>query len=457
MCIKYSKYVLFLFIFISCFINQGIGQDFKVNARKIKRPDLVVTSLTAYYGTLSVNQQNKFTATIKNIGTVASPACEKMIQRGGAIQYSNLQALDPGESITITFYASFPIPNNYSVTIMADGRNAVNEFREDNNKRSVRFSVKDGGKPDLFINTLSFGTISIPGKYINLTFQVMNKPGGNVAPASKCVIKIGGESTGKEFDIPKLNPGQGYTFSRGWTPPSPADYVIRAIADSSHSIDESDENNTRIKTIQVRNNVLIAPEKRNIFVVGSIIIRKDVSGDFKREVQFQVRYNHSKGEHAGDLKILADNVDIPRYPNYTDLYRINSIAYIVKNKVKVKIRKILSYSPPKYQNLVITEGAITPIKITFPPKGYVLDIDSTPNLIISWTSGNFKSLQLKHKGNWKNPVGNSFSIPSSDFEKNKEYVLTILQKMNSLSLPGNIALYSEIKNWIFYKIKINTK
>jgi len=454
------RLILTILISFTGLSNLVTAQTPRAMTTKSPKPDLKITSFTAYYGTVSTNQNNKFTATIKNIGTVKSPACKKMIQRGGSKEYSDLPAIEPGQYVTVTFYAKFSIPQKYHVSIMADARENITEIYENNNFKSLFFDVIEGDKPNLYIKSMSFGEIVILNKYVNLTFQVMNNPGGSVAGPSKCTIKIGGESVGKEYLIPTLNPGQGHTFSRGWTPTALGDFVIKAIADSGENVNESDEFNLRKKTIKVINDGSVGLEKRALHVTGSVKVRISPNSRKLRQNIFHLYYSKLYGLRADDLEVLVDNKIVPASPGYPGHYNNHSIPYNFKGIATVKIRKKIPLNPPVYQDLVIASGKMTPVQIKSPPKGYVFDVDSGQDLVVSWSKSTDEfHIRIKELGNDYIVVsGNSYTFPSSSFNKNQEYNIAILQYMENLDLTGsNVTQNSVICNITIYNLKFTTK
>ncbi len=216
------------------------------------KPDLVVSYLARSHASVVVDQPFTIKCYVKNQGNAPSPPSVLGIRTGGSTRYHrfNVGTLRPGQQsplFEITGYR-FHSPGRFTITAVADLDRTVRESNESNNIRQMNITVNNPSKPDLAIYSITPST-KYPevGKYYNVSVCVENKTGGAMAPASKLLFKIGGESSPKIFSIPALAPGQKYSVSRRVRANHPTRITITAKIDPNNKIKELREDNN-VKT-----------------------------------------------------------------------------------------------------------------------------------------------------------------------------------------------------------------
>lgn len=108
-------------------------------------------------------------------------------------------------------------------------------------------------RPDLVVSKINFS----PGGPVvddEITLWVFVKNvGRGAAGASGFQVKVGGESNPPVIEVPTLNPGQEYRYTRKVTFGRAGNYIVTATADARNAVAESKEdNNGQQKTIKVK-------------------------------------------------------------------------------------------------------------------------------------------------------------------------------------------------------------
>jgi len=105
-------------------------------------------------------------------------------------------------------------------------------------------SVYASWKPDLTIESIK-PSIAHPvaGTHVAITVTVVNKFRSAKAPATKLLVKVGGETKPKIFNVPPLAPGKHYSVKRNVYAGRPINLLITARVDPHNTMSESDENN----------------------------------------------------------------------------------------------------------------------------------------------------------------------------------------------------------------------
>jgi len=120
-------------------------------------------------------------------------------------------------------------------------------------------------KPDLVVSNIN----ASPGKPVagaEITLWIFVKNAGHVpAGASEVRVQVGGESNPPVIQVPALNPGQQFRYTRKVTFDRPGNYRVTVTADAGHAVAEANEgNNVRRKTI------VVAPAPKPDLVVTKI-------------------------------------------------------------------------------------------------------------------------------------------------------------------------------------------
>jgi subtilase family serine protease len=107
--------------------------------------------------------------------------------------------------------------------------------------------------PDLMVSKINYS----PGKPITsseITLWVFIKNNGLApAKASGARIRVGGDTNAPVVDVPALNPGQEWRYTRKMTLSKATNYIVRVEADARKEVEESKEgNNVKTATILVK-------------------------------------------------------------------------------------------------------------------------------------------------------------------------------------------------------------
>lgn len=107
--------------------------------------------------------------------------------------------------------------------------------------------------PDLVVSKITYSTRK-PTAGSELQIKVFFKNvGRNRAEASIAHVRVGGESIPKTVNVPALNIGQEWHYTRKFMPTKPTNYIVKAIADQPKKIAEANEdNNVKSITISVK-------------------------------------------------------------------------------------------------------------------------------------------------------------------------------------------------------------
>ena len=107
--------------------------------------------------------------------------------------------------------------------------------------------------PDLVISKINYSPGKpIAGSEITLWVFIRNSGRGQ-APASAATVRVGGETHPPLVQVPALNPGQEWRYTRKFTPSKATNYIVKATADAQNQVAETKEdNNTGTATITVQ-------------------------------------------------------------------------------------------------------------------------------------------------------------------------------------------------------------
>jgi len=154
--------------------------------------------------------------------------------------------------------------NNHTVTVVADGNNAIEEINEENNDRTENFKATSIGKPDLIITS-----IYIDGETIYYRIQNI---GNKIAESSYTYLYVDGKLVSKDrvgIIAPQQTNTEGFDYKwhisgdRG---------EIKIVADGNNAIiEENEKNNERIEDVTAsqkgRPDLIIT----DIFIGGNLV------------------------------------------------------------------------------------------------------------------------------------------------------------------------------------------
>jgi len=234
---------------------------------RIKLPDLTITNIRV----IKLNKECKVEITIKNIGTAGVPdekygmvgddskASSVIVKIGSIHSVGNyLRLVDPsgklkipgGEVKNIWFktdsFSTVP-PGLHSITAIADNNCKISELNESNNRLTKRLKCPKPKGPDLIVQRVYIKPGSPGTNDLIYFFAHIQNIGNLAAPISKASFRIGGETNGKIFPIPVLNPGQSFQIRRQMRLSVARNYLATVIADVYNVVAEIDESNNKKK------------------------------------------------------------------------------------------------------------------------------------------------------------------------------------------------------------------
>ncbi|GID26880.1 CARDB domain-containing protein [Paractinoplanes brasiliensis] len=216
-------------------------------------PDLVVTGLSWSPATPDESSTITVTATVRNLGSVASAATTVDVRLGGnTVGSANVGALAAGASTTVTVNAGRRAQGSYQVSAVVDPADTVAETDNANNTlvSGSPLVVAQAPGPDLQVLSVTPNPAN-PAAGTAVTFAVaVNNRGTSAAAAS--VTRVAAGSTTLNANTGTIAAGATVTVNVGpWTASS-GGATVTATADATNVIAETNENNnSRTQSIVV--------------------------------------------------------------------------------------------------------------------------------------------------------------------------------------------------------------
>jgi subtilase family serine protease len=225
--------------------------------QKTLKPDLVVSNINFSPGLPAEGDEITLWVFVKNMGLAQAGASGVQVRVGGETNAPVIPvpALNPSQQFKYTRKVTFNRGGNFIVTATADAGNAVVESHENNNTKQKTIRVKSK-LPDLIISKANFSPGS-PDTNSEITFWLFVKNIGLTrSEASMSDIDITPKPAFSGYQgqqVPALNPGQEWQFSKKFTLDKPGNYTATIKADRDRQVEESNENNNQKKiTVHVK-------------------------------------------------------------------------------------------------------------------------------------------------------------------------------------------------------------
>ncbi|WP_347701632.1 CARDB domain-containing protein [Nonomuraea sp. B12E4] len=233
----------------------GQVAEFQIFGTPSANPDLTVAGLTWTPTSPTAANAITLSATVRNVGTVASAATSLNFYAGTAkVGTANVGALNAGASTTVTANIGTRPAGTYDLSAKADEDNRVIEQNEANNAFTAPtpLIVAEAPGPDLQVLSL---TASPPNPAVGarVTFTVAVKNRGTTTTGATSVTRLAVGGTTLDTQTPPIAAGAtaNVAVNGGWNATSGGATVI-ATADATDAVDETDEgNNTLSQTIAV--------------------------------------------------------------------------------------------------------------------------------------------------------------------------------------------------------------
>jgi len=228
-------------------VNQVTESDETNNAKRIAistlPPDFIIETITWSPEGASIGNTVTFTVTIKNQGSGKSDYSQVAYYiDDNDLASDYVSSIEAGASANETF-TWIAQAGSHDIKAVADSDDEVAESNETNNEKTVTFSTI---APDLIIETITGSPTSPPiGETVTFTVTVKNQGSGR-ASSSRVDFYIDDSSRGYQ-DVPEIVAGATATKTFTWIAQA-GSHDIKAVADSSDTVTESDETNNE-KTI----------------------------------------------------------------------------------------------------------------------------------------------------------------------------------------------------------------
>ncbi|WP_214416132.1 CARDB domain-containing protein [Sphaerisporangium fuscum] len=224
----------------------GQAAEFQVIGVPAPNPDLTVTNLSWTPSSPNEAQAITLSATVKNTGTLASPADSVNLYLGGAPAGTPaIPALPVNGTATVTQNIGTRGEGSYAVSARVDADNTVFEQNEDNNAFTApsQLVVAQAPGPDLQVLGI---TSNPPNPAIGaaVTFTVVVKNRGTTATGATTVTRVVVGGTTLNTDTPSIAAGATSNVAIGgsWTATS-GGATITATADATGVVAETNEDN----------------------------------------------------------------------------------------------------------------------------------------------------------------------------------------------------------------------
>jgi len=238
--------------------NGGFVQNITIPA-----PDLLVVEIPTQL--VFANISNTITAVIKNNGTVNASSFNVSFKVNGTlIDEKRVAELGAGDTTNVSFVWTPSQTGNYNLTVNADCDDDIAESNKTNNVLSRVVTVLQP-RPDLIIGSMDayhYNTYSPPWFNLSNEVDVVIKNAGNKdAGAFNISLFADGEFIGKQ-EVSSLEAGSSATVQFKWIPIgedcfrdcsfaySHKDYNLTGIADCDSDVDELNETNNNLTTVE---------------------------------------------------------------------------------------------------------------------------------------------------------------------------------------------------------------
>jgi len=280
-------------------------------------PDLVVESITISPSNPLVYQNVTIEVVIKNSGTMYSPGTKGCLSiNQNVTQIIDIPPLKIWHNTTLIMYWTPEEMGNYIISFVADYYQQIDELNESNNILSKNISVQEG-TPDLKVDEIIFSPEQpTAGQNVSLKARITNI-GTKNSSYCKGTFYVNEEIL-TTVSIRSLDVGEYFvTEPIKWKAEQVGHYTIRFWADSTNSVDESNEDNNNLTiTINV-SSTDITPPAVNISYSPSRVTEID-------NVTFFINASDENGIEYIYISIHSE----PSLIYFSNIsYGVNSISY----------------------------------------------------------------------------------------------------------------------------------
>ncbi|WP_446039266.1 CARDB domain-containing protein [Streptomyces sp. SID1121] len=235
---------------LQIFGNTGAGggqvAEIQVIGVPAPNPDLTVTALTWTPAAPVETDTTTVNATVRNVGTAASPATTVNVSVGGAVAGSApVGALAVGASATVPVAVGKRSEGSYRVTAVVDPTDTVVEQDNNNNSFAATAQLVVGQAPGPDLQVLSIdSTPANPAVGAPVQFTVAVKNRGTTASGATTVTRLAVGGTTLNTNTPSIAAGAtaNVSVNGSWTATSGGATLV-ATADATNLVTETNETN----------------------------------------------------------------------------------------------------------------------------------------------------------------------------------------------------------------------
>jgi len=225
--------------------------SFQAEVDSQPQPDLIITD-TDLPAAIYTDITTIVTTTIANIGgkDITNSFKIKLEANGATVDTITVTALGAGDSVDVDFEWTPTAVGDYTLRVTADSSYDIDEPDENNNRETTEVEVtKQPEEPDLILTDTDLPATIYADVTTTITVTIANVGDEDISDSFKVRLKANGATVDTAI-IAALDSGGSVDVDFEWAPTIAGSYTLKVTADSSHDIDEPDENNNR-ETIEV--------------------------------------------------------------------------------------------------------------------------------------------------------------------------------------------------------------
>ncbi|MEJ2153831.1 MAG: CARDB domain-containing protein [Desulfobacteraceae bacterium] len=246
-------------------VNRQPAAAIQTPASKVKgsevekkfKPDLVVSTINFSPGQPAEGDEITLWVFVKNKGIARAGASGVRVRVGGETNPPVIPVppLNPSQQFKYTKKVTFNRSGHFIVTVTADAGSEIVESSEGNNIKKTTIRVKSK-KPDLIISKANYSPGS-PDTNSDVTFWLFVKNIGLTrSEPSTADIDISPKPAYSGYagqQVPALNPGQEWRFSKKFMLAKAGNATVTVKADRDRNVDEANEHNNQKRiTVHVK-------------------------------------------------------------------------------------------------------------------------------------------------------------------------------------------------------------
>ena len=209
----------------------------------VERPDLVVKGVSWSPSNPLATQGVTFTVNIKNQGDGAAAPSVVYFYMDSRICQADVAALDAGDNVTREFIWTARA-GRHAFKAVVDALNHLAEESEANNEKEFALSPLAPSPPDLAVSGIVWSPESpLAGDAVTFTVSTENR-GAGLAESSTLALYVDDALVGS-FSLGSLGTAATATSTVSWEA-QPGEHVVRAVADVTRLLEETDEVNNAV-------------------------------------------------------------------------------------------------------------------------------------------------------------------------------------------------------------------